>query len=112
MSDIQFKNKHTNRNEVSMDGLYATSYFNSAESIWREVDEKFKAWEIRRGFTSEEEQAKGIRGLRGRSFLYGKLKENQEKASKAKPQKKKVVKKILKKTAKKSVKKKIIRRKK
>lgn len=77
MSDIQYRSKFTNKNEVSADGLYAVGY---AESIWREVNQKFKEWEVRRGFVTEEQQALG---LRGRAFSYGQFankKKNQEKS--------------------------------
>lgn len=77
MSDIQYRSKFTNKNEVTADGLYAVG---SAESIWREVSEKFKEWEVRRGFVTEEQQALG---LRGRAFSYGQFankKKNQEKS--------------------------------
>lgn len=92
MSDIQFKNRHTNRYDISMDGIYSLELKDGTYAMFSKA---FKEWEVRRGFISEEEAGMTLRErLRGRPLRYAKLKENQEKKPKKVAPKKAAPKKV------------------
>lgn len=95
MSDIQFKNRHTNRYDISMDGIYSLELKDGTYAMFSKA---FKEWEVRRGFISEEEAGMTLRErLRGRPLRYAKMKQNQEKLTKKAAPKKAAKKKIVKK---------------
>lgn len=95
----QYKSRNVSKYEVSLEpSLYAVDL---PHGTYKMIDDAFKAWEVRRGFVTEEQRKLG---LRGRAFSYGQFKNHQKKQEeKTAP---KIVKKVVKKTAKKVVKKK------
>jgi hypothetical protein len=65
MSDIQYRARFTNRNDVNLDGLYSLDL---PDGTYKMIDDAFKKWELRRGFITEDQQKMG---LRGRAYHYG-----------------------------------------
>jgi hypothetical protein len=76
MSDIQYKSRHTNRYDVSLEGIYSIDL---PDGTYKMVDDAFKKWEIRRGFITEDQQKLG---LRGRAYHYGEFRKRKEQSEK------------------------------
>lgn len=86
----QYKSRHVSKYEASSEpALYAVDL---PHGTYKMIDDAFKAWEIRRGFATPEQQKLG---LRGRAYHYGEFKKRQENPAP------KVVKKVVKKAVKK-----------
>lgn len=98
-----YKPRFTNRYDVSMDGIYSLDL---PDGTYKMIDQAFKKWELRRGFVTEEEQKKC---LRGRAYRYGQFK-NHSQQQEQKPVEKVAAPQI--KTKKKAVKKKTVAKKK
>lgn len=69
----QYKSRHSNKYETSSEPeLYAVDL---PHGTYKMIDAAFKAWEIRRGFATPEQQKLG---LRGRAFSYGQFKNHKK----------------------------------